>query len=75
MKISYVAEDGTSFDSEQECLEHESDTTLYGHVNKNCPLTYNDDVGFSFIEPNDVVAYILMHIYKINELVKITNAR
>ena len=75
MKISYVAEDGTQFNSESECLEHESDTTLYGHVNENCSRTYNDDAGFGVIEPEDVVAYIVTHIEKINQLVKIENAR
>jgi hypothetical protein len=75
MKIAYIAEDGTQFSSEDECLVHESGTTLDGHVLAFCGKTYKHNFGCSVIEVDDVASYIFTHIDKINELVKITNAR
>lgn len=70
MKIAYVAEDGTQFNSEFECLEHESHTTLYGHIKNNIGRKYDDDVGFSIIEPENVEQYIAENFETIKKLIK-----
>ena len=75
MKLVYVADDGNQFETEDECFQYESGTTLEGHIKAFCPETWLDDYGFSVIEPDNVADYIVRHIEKINEFVKALNVR
>lgn len=42
MKIKYIAEDGTQFDTEQECVTYESSPVIY--CIKNTVNEYNDRI-------------------------------
>lgn len=69
VKTIYQSDDGTNFDSEQECLDYENKNALLTHIMSNMSYTYNDDAGFSIIEETDIEAYIKTHINKINEII------
>lgn len=70
--MKYVADDGTVFSTETECLSYENNpmkqlATLIGaKINQS----YNDDAGFSIIEESSVLDFIVSHIDEINKILK-----
>lgn len=71
MKIIYEANDGTKFDTSEECIEHEESGWLLTHISENISETYCSDAGFSIIEETDVENYIRNNITEINRILGI----
>lgn len=65
MRIEYIADDGTSFNNEADCLSRDKQTALIRHIEEFCPKTYCDDHGCHLINERDVEKYIRTYIAKI----------
>ena len=68
MKIKYIANDGTQFDTAQECLNHEQ-WDLSVHISKHCETTFEDDFNCGVISEIDVKEYIIAYIDDINKII------
>lgn len=70
--MKYVADDGTVFSTEAECLAYENNpyNSLEKFIHLNITKSYNDDAGFSIIEEYDVMKFI---VYNLDEINKILN--
>lgn len=60
MKTLYVADDGTLFNTEAECIAYEKEPTkqLQQLVCDNIKLEYCENAGFAIISESNVVAFI-----------------
>lgn len=59
---AYKSTDGILFNTEEECEAHEASFfpgNLRQHIECHIVETYNDDAGFSIIELEDVVDYLV----------------
>ena len=66
MKVIYQAIDGKEFDTETECMEHETDTALYYNIVNN--MSYGGRGRGDEITERHVEVYIRDHIHEINKI-------
>lgn len=62
MKIKYVADDGTQFDTEKECVVHEDKSELIEHIKNNITTSYSVVFDANVIQYEDVAEYIVNHV-------------
>lgn len=71
--VEYVAKDGTAFASKEECVDYESrecvSNSLMNLVCDNIGSEYCDDAGFSIIQEDNVVGFIMQHYKEICAIV------
>jgi hypothetical protein len=74
--MKYLSFDGKVFDDAADCILYEKNNKLISykvsfdnHINENICTTYCDDAGFSIIEPENVMNYILGNFDVISDFV------
>lgn len=75
MKTVYIADDGTQFDSFDECHQYENsaERQLSQLIAELIGNQYNDDCGRNVIEECHVYDFIVTHIDTINKILKKTD--
>jgi len=67
MKLVYQAFDGTTFDTEEDCLYHEKDSGLAKLISANIGFKWNDAAYIRTIEEPNVQTFIVNHFEEIAE--------
>lgn len=65
----YIADDGTRFFTESECILYEGKMSLKDHIAQNITVEFSDDANFSIITEKTVEEYIRKNISVINRLI------